>query len=98
MLISDWSSDVCSSDLRVVVAGLADDGAGAIARLQDRRGVPVTRLGDIRRRAVRQLVDVGGVVVAILADSRVIAVAGLVDIREAVAGLDRKSTRLNSSH
>src|SRR3546814_14621445 len=71
---------------RVVVAGLADDGAGAIARLQDRRGVPVTRLGDIRRRAVRQLVDVGGVVVAILADSRLIAVPGLVAIRKAVRG------------
>src|SRR3546814_6212956 len=102
MRISDWSSDVCSSDLHDV----ADNQVDAL-RAQDR-----ARLGGTRRRAHckalrleifaqrfadRRLVvdqqDARGVAVGHLITNS--SPTGLVD-RWAIA--DRKSTRLNSSH
>src|SRR3546814_8990280 len=48
MRISDWSSDVCSSDLRIVLDGLGDEGLVA------NRGGPS---GDCRRIHVERAAD-----------------------------------------
>src|SRR3546814_19544102 len=47
MLISDWSSDVCSSDLRAVVA--ADEGAGAVGQVAELVRVDRDRVGTAER-------------------------------------------------
>src|SRR3546814_4454074 len=107
MRISDWSSDVCSSDLdddigRRATAEAGDryeEGAG-------RRGDEGTIFGRALRRDDRYLIAeqarhlVGVEVIAV-------AVAGAADIGRPIIGCiayrerfgeDRKSTRLNSSH
>src|SRR3546814_4418356 len=103
MRISDWSSDVCSSDLyRSFVGEHADTGADIAHRLvervrprqRDRRCAIlafVTRLQP-RRLAIEQcrgqhLVTVAGE-----------AVRHVADMIGDPENLDRKSTRLNSSH
>src|SRR3546814_3029249 len=85
MRISDWSSDVCSSDLGVVEGAVADP---ALAAWQ---------VGEDRMRIVRaaDAPDASGA--AALADARwVMREAG--SGTRAVLEADRKSTRLNSSH
>src|SRR3546814_10211649 len=130
MRISDWSSDVCSSDLSgAAVAG----GVGLVvvrSGVQDRRrpiGIEqrILALGErggrnlllqrtrTRRRHfdVRQVAHVlalrvilamllaRGVPVAFRAgEARSLALADGVEMESVVARLDRKSTRLNSSH
>src|SRR3546814_8699595 len=100
MRISDWSSDVCSSDLVIVGEidfvrirtcdlGLVAEPAAAFLLLDlDRAGFGHQREGGIvvhpRARLVR-----------LLDAADLLAVIG---IAPAAAGLDRKSTRLNSSH
>src|SRR3546814_9660844 len=49
MRISDWSSDVCSSDLRVVVVTAHDSGYRAAQELKA-AGVEVVAIADIRSR------------------------------------------------
>src|SRR3546814_16087653 len=62
MRISDWSSDVCSSDLAVIMIGGQGDGAGAAIRNGDRvRGgikavVPILLLQPVRQ--CRFLLDI----------------------------------------
>src|SRR3546814_2242274 len=111
MLISDWSSDVCSSDLRLQVGEELDDGGSlgqqrAVVELQ-RRHVAIgvdggeidTGPGQVRRPAdVHPLElernpgfqgdDVRG---------QGTGSGGVVELHEG-GSLDRKSTRLNSSH
>src|SRR3546814_4627372 len=123
MRISDWSSDVCSSDLRPVerMSG-GQRQAVAIARALrwDARVVimdePTAALG-VKETAlvlnlVRKLREEGRTVILIshnmadvvaLADRVAILKSGAKVIERDVAGLDadsldRKSTRLNSSH
>src|SRR3546814_3730083 len=91
--ISDWSSDVCSSDLRragIFDAGLGRGaGAASVARDEDDVGV---RLGDPgSHRADARRAD------QLHADARLrIDLLQVVDELRQI--LDRKSTRLNSSH
>src|SRR3546814_9435589 len=105
MRISDWSSDVCSSDLQLVAECLA---RGPQARIAAGAGI----LGENRRAGeAEQMIALEGagdlrVHVAELAavafvedhhDMRVIDRVLLVTGDEA-GKLDRKSTRLNYSH
>src|SRR3546814_6761835 len=105
MRISDWSSDVCSSDLR----------ARAVVFARHRQPV----IGEPRRRALRHLIEpqqriVGEsgasrtgleqilrtVRIAVRADAREVAPRIVAAARARRGGVlvDRKSTRLNSSH
>src|SRR3546814_1246430 len=115
MRISDWSSDVCSSDLAHLRADLADRlvGAGRSQRLLPaKRAVGGRELLELRRHLhqgfvpllPRQLAAAGEAAGAgdaahlqALALDRVEAGADDAFGRTA-ADVDRKSTRLNSSH
>src|SRR3546814_7374030 len=101
MRISDWSSDVCSSDLLAIIA-LAER---RVDRCRERRIVELEaqifraglarRLGPGRPELDARCADpvVGRLLVVALAgaDTRL-------DAKRQGADLDRKSTRLNSSH
>src|SRR3546814_8163929 len=97
MRISDWSSDVCSSDLLH-----GDPGAEGKAGDPDRGGIRVVGLQVIQRRGgIRQFADavVEGALAAadaaeVEAPHRKAALGE--DVKQVVG--DRKSTRLNSSH
>src|SRR3546814_5577401 len=99
MRISDWSSDVCSSDLidRRLDAGEpqaehADDATGTPGASHHHRRV---RFADRRRKAVCQLA-VGQADGARYPHLGVFF--GWAGVEEAEGAADRKSTRLNSSH
>src|SRR3546814_3146637 len=112
MRISDWSSDVCSSDLRgfaelLVGAAVAraEETADSLARFEEIGGVggdeadrarkPVAAI-ERRRRAAQDLDRLDEAEIDIVAASRRLrAEAETVGNAHAV---DRKSTRLNSSH
>src|SRR3546814_10374113 len=108
MRISDWSSDVCSSDLRIVV-GLGEDGIVEVARIGavdgDQRQVAQILTAAERRRGgglglgdglLRKLADEAVLVQRDEAErARVVALAEPLQHAHAA---DRKSTRLNSSH
>src|SRR3546814_7341536 len=98
MRISDWSSDVCSSDLSVDVDG--DAGAFELGEAVGGLGVHRGGLGLVLGALGLELGDVGrrGRHCLALGHEVVAAVTGLdVDLVAQVAA-DRKSTRLNSSH
>src|SRR3546814_8849499 len=83
MRISDWSSDVCSSDLQLVDEGR--NVASAEANLY--KQIALYRIGKARTGAIA------------LAAGGFLAFAGLIAaLVGLLMGLDRKSTRLNSSH
>src|SRR3546814_4379610 len=112
MRISVWSSDVCSSDLRLAQDGHA--GAVPIVDEHQRIGTPASELGELRA--------VGGLAVLVCGEAGDLAALGLELAAEGIgetlavvvvqighrhllgtvgqqlAGQDRKSTRLNSSH
>src|SRR3546814_9300827 len=104
MRMSDWSSDVCSSDLRMVTVRLV--------RVRIPRLVPVSDVYLMLRGAGAQAEHLKPLLGS---GERLIAGKGLVDRADAppvhaadsldvfrdrdhVVGRDRKSTRLNSSH
>src|SRR3546814_3162751 len=93
MRISDWSSDVCSSDLQAVlhVPDGRAVGEGGAAVGGEGGGVALAALDLLRCHLV-------GDGRAHLARLRVAAVAGDVEPAIAQRHVDRKSTRLNSSH
>src|SRR3546814_2541116 len=109
MRISDWSSDVCSSDLarlaQIIAAAAIAAGPEAVEI-----GVVVGLPGhpDLRIEGVPAIAIVEGVAGAILEDDRAARDCGgkdsidpgmLLLARVACAEVeDRKSTRLNSSH
>src|SRR3546814_10781490 len=100
MRISDWSSDVCSSDLGRLVAAGVDSGYDlAVARQARCREHGPARRGDLLVRAA--------VAADVSADTGLAAqrraVLDRADYRlrphyRALRREDRKSTRLNSSH
>src|SRR3546814_7334185 len=102
MRISDWSSDVCSSDLEEAAALIEErDGIqprGHAARVMADNLKPARRrkiVGDLGatvsqvERKIYRVVDVRAVPDLILNSKTV---------HEAIVAVDRKSTRLNSSH
>src|SRR3546814_4624120 len=108
MRISDWSSDVCSSDL-VLMRGLVR--AGRMVRLR----VTISDQPGSLARVAREIGETGGNIVEIyhqrmfydvpvkLAElDAVVETRDVEHVREIidrlVAAGDRKSTRLNSSH
>src|SRR3546814_9184373 len=104
MRISDWSSDVCSSDLLeiVVLAVVARQDAEPGAILVIHHVVPAIAPEALVPRAVarlsgRQLEQLGRREALGLHPEILVAVADAALGIEAVAE-DRKSTRLNSSH
>src|SRR3546814_2134198 len=109
MRISDWSSDVCSSDLDVPVwehaaQGYAVRAPTAAFRHMQRRGRPLKALAEegggprlwLRQLRVHQYVKNALVFVPPLIGNEVTRLALLQSLCAFVA--DRKSTRLNSSH
>src|SRR3546814_5840776 len=102
MRISDWSSDVCSSDLKLVLLDALQQGLHA-GRVQ---------LDQVLEGEHQRLDALGGIAAALLQrgeEARLgVAVEAVEDFRHhfmAVATVgarqvrqDRKSTRLNSSH
>src|SRR3546814_4336770 len=107
MLISDWSSDVCSSDLLARQQGrdiveFFLQGGGARQQAIDRwRGAPADggrlylKVGVMVRQPPRELVEVTSQPEA---HRKARGIGRQAKDMEARAGLDRKSTRLNSSH
>src|SRR3546814_9488282 len=102
MLISDWSSDVCSSDLEAVLLQRhADDLEGLALGGQGERDRIAGVAGQDRRRP--RVVDAHAFVAALLFVALVIV--GVIDLAQPFGDLavrsvdaDRMSTRLNSSH
>src|SRR3546814_5244399 len=97
MRISDWSSDVCSSDLLVEIGIGHDDAvvlraAHRLDALSVRDATVVDIMRDVRRADEADRADVG--MVEDRVDHFLVAMDGL----ENPLGQDWKSTRLNSSH
>src|SRR3546814_7994254 len=107
MRISDWSSDVCSSDLVLGMGQVAGDGAGLVVRdvLELVRRGDVAQGPDVVGRRASELVDADPAVVVEL-DPGVLQPetvgfgnsSGRDQEHLALHPGDRKSTRLNSSH
>src|SRR3546814_2517651 len=106
MLIIDWSSDVCSSDLEVgedlrLAQGLGGAVGGVAAPCLDRRHVAPERDRDVFARGAQTLEPLDRQKPVHLLQRRS-QTGSEVEIARALAGLhgdlDRKSTRLNSSH
>src|SRR3546814_10906059 len=100
MRISDWSSDVCSSDLRVFTA------LGQTANPKPSTPVPVW-IGSNSAKARQRVADSAdgwnpfAAPAAVAKTSRTPALETVDDLAELLDDLwrrDRKSTRLNSSH
>src|SRR3546814_10453768 len=100
MRISDWSSDVCSSDLRdeLCTFDVMVDAFGLGGHEPLKRLAPIVRGADTGRPDL--VPEAAGLLAASLGLSRMYAD----DLEQLEAGmllydaLDRKSTRLNSSH
>src|SRR3546814_9432425 len=106
MRISDWSSDVCSSDLHWVnnalaviaaVDALGGDLAAAGLALADLKGLP--------GRGARRRISIGGESALLIDESynanpapMAAALRVLGETPATGRTIDRKSTRLNSSH
>src|SRR3546814_7080315 len=103
MRISDWSSDVCSSDLGHVITGTDVDQRTALILLSNQATqVPAEELQRLRAQVLRNLVD----------ETLQIQAAEAADIKveqseidqyfaqyaQNFGSTDRKRTRLNSSH
>src|SRR3546814_8215339 len=93
MRISDWSSDVCSSDLAEKMPSgttVADVLTNNIATIGENQSL---------RRAKRLEVSQGAVIPYVHnAQAPGLGKIGVLVALESDAGVDRKSTRLNSSH
>src|SRR3546814_3373449 len=100
MRISDWSSDVCSSDFQRVLCGLSGgvDSAVAAVLIHEAIGEQLTCVfvdhGLLRmneREQVERLFRDHYNIPLVVVDAEARFMSGL-------AGVDRKSTRLNPSH
>src|SRR3546814_9157573 len=107
MRISDWSSDVCSSDLAVTVdfGGLTDSAAEpSVAAAHFALGAALrayqfdkyrTKMPERRKPTLSELFVIGA---GDGAKARFDRLSPLVEAVGFTRDLDRKSTRLNSSH
>src|SRR3546814_5144349 len=104
MRISDWSSDVCSSDLRHVVmesdridAGI--DAAAGQERRQGRREAQAARaFGEVERLDAKPVARQHHAAAVPLQDREGEHAVEPLDAALAPGVVDRKSTRLNSSN
>src|SRR3546814_7473709 len=97
MRISDWSSDVCSSDL------VAVNFSGILNGVEIRDGCPIVAIPGIRGYIIEQSMVLGifadnGVCFQLQSHFRVRTMPVTMDFGPGQASRDRKSTRLNSSH
>src|SRR3546814_5470998 len=106
MRISDWSSDVCSSDLAIVTGGGMGIGK-EVARFLSQEGCKVVicarRMEYLQQAAEEISAQTGNEVLPLFCDTnQMSAVSDMVEAAHKHFGrldiLDRKSTRLNSSH
>src|SRR3546814_1270167 len=101
MRISDWSSDVCSSDLFFVAAG---DQVQAEAQAAERFLLALERRGFVGADVAEpnQCIEVARAEAAQRHPAQRVQVAqatgAILEVGFEVVGGDRKSTRLNSSH
>src|SRR3546814_9465709 len=97
MRISDWSSDVCSSELGDRAAEAAVD---AVMRRQEieHRGHESLVLGELQLAHGHVPAQDVGMFAALEMVALAAAEIGELDRNRVIAALDRKSTRLNSSH
>src|SRR3546814_8335571 len=109
MRISDWSSDVCSSDLHADAAALADrvmedavmPAEHAPVDMDDlaaKRRVRLHLVDDVRIAALRHEADVLAVGLLGHHKAHILGKRPHLPLRHAAEREDRKSTRLNSSH
>src|SRR3546814_6448561 len=97
MRISDWSSDVCSSDLTMF--GVTTKAVQQIAaRLEDRYDCLVFHATGVGGRSLEKLADSGLLAAAIDLTTTEVCDMMMGGVFPADADRDRKSTRLNSSH
>src|SRR3546814_8562339 len=106
MRISDWSSDVCSSDLGIAAEAAEHRGLGHARRLQRRTALAADRgqaggsLANVLQRVVQVAAFLFGRSQVQQFHQRVL-VARAPAVQRTLVNLtleDRKSTRLNSSH
>src|SRR3546814_5254626 len=114
MRISDWSSDVCSSDLIVGETLFPDDAVALAERLLnarfgddlvDHHTYCIVGDGCLMEGISHETISLAGHLrlskLIVLFDDNAISFDGSVDLAcsdDQLARLDRKSTRLNSSH
>src|SRR3546814_8655808 len=102
MRISDWSSDVCSSDLAIICTHTHRDHSPASRPLQQATGAPILGcaplvLDDDGPRADASF-DSDYAPNAVLSEGEAVQGEGWRLETVATPGQDRKSTRLNSSN
>src|SRR3546814_6175040 len=106
MRISDWISDVCSSDLSTLTACLVHNGwrllsdEMALVSLQDGGLTALARPISLKNRSIDLIADIlpNAALSARSEDTVTGAVALLKPPTTSVERVDRKSKRLNSSH
>src|SRR3546814_10065634 len=102
MRISDWSSDVCSSDLALALLHLPLHAAADLLFDLEHAEFALHEGEDHLQPLRGSILDEQCLLVCDLdveiAGNRIGEARGVVDLRELDRGLDRKSTRLNSSH
>src|SRR3546814_6594085 len=99
MRISDWSSDVCSSDLARLTEALGSARMDCLhAHARKLVGDIVVCLGDRPHGRGADHLGIGGGEVELLMDDGFGGAEVNRDAREGDLAVDRKSTRLNSSH
>src|SRR3546814_1946144 len=99
MRISDWSSDVCSSDLISIQASTSVENVNAILNISGRAQNPqiaFTSTPSLPQDEVMSRILFGESVTNLSATQAIQLAASLNSLRG--GGGDRKSTRLNSSH
>src|SRR3546814_4953181 len=99
MRISDWSSDVCSSDL-IVGSGAAGLAAAMAAANAGKQVLLVEADAELGGGLLSERAEVEGLTPAAWRDRMLAALSAMpnVTVMNRTMALDRKSTRLNSSH
>src|SRR3546814_3088356 len=95
MRISDWSSDVCSSDLLTRTGQICDDKRQEYILLSDVLGVSML-VDSINHRMPEGVTETTVLGPFFVADAPEMKSGA--NITNGMEGQDRKSTRLNSSH
>src|SRR3546814_2308696 len=108
MRISDWSSDVCSSDLHTDSKGsddynqkLSESRAQSVMQYLGEHGVAADRMTAVGRGETQPIADNDsdeGRELNRRVELRITGATAPVSGSASVAPVDRKSTRLNSSH